>query len=110
VLFRSRGCHIFEAGYDIRGEENIHIYLKKFDELIGIDNIKLIHLNDSKKDMGLKVDRHANIGDGFIGEKSLLFFAKIFHKRNVPIILETPIEKQDDDLKMIIYKLKNNHF
>jgi deoxyribonuclease-4 len=99
-------CHIFEAGYDIRGTNHIKTYIKKFDDLIGIKNIKLIHLNDSKKEIGLKVDRHANIGEGYIGEDSLIYFALYFYKKNIPIILETPHDKIIDDMKKILYKMK----
>lgn len=97
-------CHIFSAGYDIRNTNTIEQYLDRFNELIGLENIKLIHLNDSKNDIGQKLDRHANLGQGYIGEKSLLHFANIFIKLNVPIILETPSEHILDDL----IKLKNN--
>lgn len=96
-------CHIFEAGYDIRDEIKIKKYLKMFDELIGEENIKLIHLNDSKKDIGLKVDRHANLGKGFIGGEPLVYLTKYFNKINIPVILETPTDGQEDDIKMLIY-------
>lgn len=91
-------CHIFSAGYDIRNENTIEQYLDRFNELIGLENIKLIHLNDSKNDIGQKLDRHENLGQGYIGKKALLHFAKIFIKLHVPIILETPSEHILDDL------------
>lgn len=91
-------CHIFAAGYDITNKNNIKMYFDEFDELIGLENIKLIHLNDSKKEIGSKVDRHANIGSGFIGKEPLKLISLMFNKLNVPIILETPHEKQNDDL------------
>lgn len=100
-------CHIFSAGYDIRNANTIEQYLDRFNELIGLENIKLIHLNDSKNDIGQKLDRHENLGNGFIGKKALLHFAKIFIKLNVPIILETPSEHIIDDLHTLI-KLKTN--
>ena len=94
-------CHIFAAGYDITNKNNIKIYFDQFDKLIGLQNIKLIHLNDSKKDIGSHIDRHANIGYGFIGKHTLLLIANIFKKLNVPIILETPYNKQIDDIILI---------
>jgi len=94
-------CHIFAAGYDIRGEKNITTYIKYFDEQIGIEHIKLIHLNDSYKDLSSKVDRHSNLGDGFIGENSLLLIANLFKKINVPLILETPSTGILKDLELI---------
>lgn len=94
-------CHIFVAGYDIRTKNNINKYFNKFNKLIGIEQIKLIHLNDSKKDIGSHVDRHDNIGDGFIGHKSLLQIVDLFYRLNIPMILETPINKQNDDMRLL---------
>lgn len=81
-------CHIFSAGYDISTVPKCKIYLDTFNKLIGLEHIKLIHLNDSKKEVGSHVDRHENIGKGFIGKKSLVYFCKLFHRLEVPIILE----------------------
>lgn len=83
-------CHIFAAGYDIKTKKNIDIYLSNFENLIGLNNIALIHLNDSKKDLGSRVDRHESLGKGYIGEKGLKYFIDIFKKNNTPIVLETP--------------------
>ena len=71
----------------------IKIFLQKFDELIGIKHIKLIHLNDSERKLGSMIDRHANIGFGHIGKKSLACVAKFFIKHNIPIILEAKISE-----------------
>jgi deoxyribonuclease-4 len=94
-------CHIFSAGYDIRNENTVEQYLDKFNELIGLEHVKLIHLNDSKNDIGSKLDRHENIGDGYIGESSLLYFAKKFIDLGAPIILETPGENIFNDLQKL---------
>jgi deoxyribonuclease-4 len=94
-------CHIFAAGYDIRGEDNIKSYIKYFDEQIGLEHIKLIHLNDSYKDLASKVDRHSNLGEGFIGKDSLIMMANLFKKLNVPLILETPSTGILKDLEKI---------
>lgn len=83
-------CHIFASGYDIRTKGTIDMYLDTFEELIGLKNIALIHLNDSKKDLGSNVDRHESLGKGYIGKIGLKYFADFFKKMNVPIILETP--------------------
>jgi deoxyribonuclease-4 len=88
-------CHIFSAGYNIKNVTNIKSFLKKFNKLIGLEHIKLIHLNDSKNDVGSHIDRHENIGQGYIGKKSLLYIFKIFNKSKVPIILETPDNNLD---------------
>jgi len=95
-------CHIFASGYDISTDNGVKNYFDSFNKLIGIEHIKLIHLNDSKKECGSKVDRHSNIGNGFIGQKTLILIKNMFSKLEVPIILETPIENQDKDLKLIL--------
>lgn len=94
-------CHVFAAGYDLSKEASVLLYLEAFEELIGLRYINLIHLNDSKNEVGSNIDRHENIGDGKIGKDSLLFIAKYFNKLNVPIILETPSLHLYRDLKML---------
>jgi deoxyribonuclease-4 len=94
-------CHIFSAGYDISNKERISIFLDMFDRMIGLTHIKLIHLNDSKNEIGAKIDRHENIGKGFIGKNALKIIGKIFNSVNVPIILETPDKYLMDDIKII---------
>jgi deoxyribonuclease IV len=83
-------CHIFSAGYDIRTKEKIKMYLEEFEELIGVRYITLIHLNDSKSEIGSRLDRHQNIGKGYIGLKGLKLIFKYFKSINKYIILETP--------------------
>jgi len=92
-------CHVFVAGYDFRTEATYNNMWKKFDQIIGIKNIKVIHINDSKKILGSRVDRHEDIGKGKLG---LNFFRLIFNDKrffNVPKILETTKETLADDLK-----------
>lgn len=95
-------CHIFASGYDISNKSGIDQYFSKFNKLIGIKHIKLVHLNDSKKECGSKVDRHENIGKGFIGETSLLLIKNMFMDLGVPIVLETPISGQQNDFEIIL--------
>lgn len=95
-------CHIFSAGYDVRGNKNIIKFFKHFDLVIGLDKIKLAHLNDSQNDIGSKIDRHANYGEGNIGNSSIILLADFFKKLGVPIILETPSEKIQNDMEKII--------
>lgn len=80
-------CHIFVAGYDIRTEEGWKKTLQEFDQIVGLDYLSAFHLNDSVKDFGSKVDRHADIGQGKIGIDS---FRYIMQNTNVPKYLETP--------------------
>ena len=93
-------CHIFQAGYDLRDIKIVNTYLKEFDRLIGLRYIGLVHLNDSKNELGSKLDRHENLGEGYIGKNSLLFISKFFMKNNVPLVLETrDNSKYKDEIK-----------
>lgn len=85
-------CHIFASGYDISSKKGIKDYLKKFDDLIGIEHFKLLHLNDSKKPCGSRVDRHEQIGFGHIykeDKSGLAYLVNFCKKQNIPMILET---------------------
>jgi len=87
-------CHAFAAGYDLRAREAIDETLKRFDEIIGLDKLKVIHVNDSKGDLGSGIDRHEHIGMGKIGERG---FFELFHHpviRPLPLILETPVDSR----------------
>jgi len=83
-------AHIFQAGYDISTEEGYRNTMNEFDEMIGIDYIKVIHINDSKTSLGSRVDRHESVGKGHIGIKAfeLLMNDKRFLK--IPMVIETP--------------------
>ncbi len=83
-------CHIFQAGNDISDVSKTNIYLKKFDNLIGLKYIGLIHLNDSLNQLGFHIDRHESLGKGHIGHEVLRYISKFFIEQCVPIILETP--------------------
>ena len=92
-------CHAFAAGYDIADTEALAGLMDKIDKLIGMDKIKLIHLNDAKKGLGSGVDRHWHIGEGEIGSTGLrrLINNPAFCK--IPLILETPKKSEEDDLR-----------
>ncbi len=83
-------CHIFAAGYDIRTQEALDKTLKQFDQVIGLKRLYAIHINDSKRELGSKRDRHACIGKGFIGLSG--FHALVRHPKvnHLPMYLETP--------------------
>lgn len=83
-------CHIFAAGNDIRSEKGTDIFFGIINDAIGIDKIKLCHVNDSKGELGLNLDRHQNIGKGEIGKKAIINIVKFMKKLDVPLILETP--------------------
>ena len=94
-------CHIFAAGYDLTSIMKIKLYLEVFDELIGINNIYVVHFNDSLKGVGSKRDRHANIGKGEIGLKNLKYIFKYFKSLYIPIILETPENNSKLELEIL---------
>lgn len=94
-------CHIFAAGYDLKDQPNFDSTFKKFDEILGLEKIKLFHINDSKKGLGSKVDRHENILAGQIGEYA---FRRIMNDNqfiNIPKIIETPKDDLSEDAKNI---------
>ncbi len=83
-------CHVFAAGYDIRTKDAYEETMKKFDDTIGISNLKVFHLNDSKNDLGTKKDRHEHIGKGYIGIDGFRFLVNDERFDDRPMILETP--------------------
>jgi len=94
-------CHAFAAGYDLRNEKNVKDVFEKFDSEIGLKHIKIIHLNDSKGELGCHLDRHEHIGLGHIGEAGLSQVVKLANKNKIPIILETPIDERRTDFENI---------
>ena len=102
-------CHIFAAGYDIRTQKAYNETIKRFDEIVGIKKIKAIHINDAKKGLGSKLDRHEHIGKGEIGLEG---FKNIINDKRfdrIPLILETPKDEEMEWDKMnlaILKKLK----
>ncbi len=92
-------CHAFVAGYDFRTKKTYENMWKEFDRIIGLGKLKIIHINDSKKELGSRVDRHADIGKGKIQLNAfrLLFNDKRFF--HIPKILETPQKNLDDHLR-----------
>jgi len=83
-------CHAYAAGYDLVSPVKYDETFARFDDVIGLSRLKCFHLNDSKKPLGSRVDRHANLGDGFLGWE--VFYRLINDDRfgNLPMILETP--------------------
>ena len=94
-------CHAFVAGYDLRTKEDVTKAIKKFDDSIGLENLKILHLNDSKGELNSNRDRHDHIGLGEIGKEGLGEIVKIMNKNNIPIVLETPIDDIRDDFENI---------
>jgi deoxyribonuclease IV len=88
-------AHLFAAGYDFRGRKYA-AFRKEVDRLLGIRRVKVLHLNDSKKDLGSRVDRHDHIGHGKIGLEGFRPFVRDKAFASIPKILETPKEKAPD--------------
>ncbi|GIV15681.1 MAG: putative endonuclease 4 [Armatimonadota bacterium] len=83
-------CHVFVAGYDIRTPDALSATLDEFDRVIGLDRLKVIHVNDAKKPLGSRVDRHEHIGDGELGRETFRILLQEPRLMHVPVILETP--------------------
>ncbi len=95
-------CHIFAAGYDISTEHGYNETMELFGDIIGFDKLAAIHMNDSKKPLGSRVDRHEHIGKGAIGEMGFRCIMRDERLVNVPKILETP---KGEDLQEDIMNL-----
>ena len=90
-------CHLLAAGFDIATPTGLRATVHSAESLLGLDNVRVFHVNDSKAPLGSRVDRHANIGEGHI---PLAAFHRILRHpklRGKPFILETPIDEPGDD-------------
>jgi len=85
-------CHAFVSGYNIKTTEGYEETFSKFDNIVGFKYLKGIHLNDTKKELGTKVDRHDSIGKGFLGQNTFSMIMNDSRFDNLPLILETPDE------------------
>jgi len=83
-------CHVFAAGYDLRSPEAYAATMARFDALIGLERIQLIHANDSKRELGSRVDRHDHVGRGQLGEEAFANLLTDPRLASVPVVLETP--------------------
>ena len=106
-------CHVHDAGYHVA--DGFDDVLNEFDKIVGVDRIKVVHVNDSKNERGAGKDRHENIGFGHIGFKALHYV--VFHEEfaEIPKILETPYVGEDKKNKRPPYKfeiemIKNGSF
>ena len=97
-------AHTFAAGYDISTEDGFTETFEMFDNIVGFDKLFAMHVNDSKKELGSRVDRHESLGDGFIGWKPFELIMKDVRFDGIPLILETP---NPDRWPEEIRKLKN---
>lgn len=92
-------CHTFVAGYEFHTQKKYEQLWQKFDKTIGMQRLKAIHVNDSKKEHNSRVDRHEHIGEGKIPEKAFELLMKDPKLISVPKILETPKNDNSDDIR-----------
>jgi deoxyribonuclease-4 len=83
-------CHLFAAGYEIRGRKAYEETMRQLHGLVGLQYVKCIHLNDSQRELGSRVDRHAHIGRGQIGLEGFRLLINDPRLEHIPMILETP--------------------
>ena len=95
-------CHVHDAGYDIKND--LSGVLTQFDKTVGLDRIKVLHINDSKNPVGAHKDRHENFGFGEIGFDALMNVIHVPEFKNLPKILETPWIKVKDKVQIAPYK------
>ncbi|MGN7178380.1 deoxyribonuclease IV [Cytobacillus sp. SAFR-174] len=95
-------CHTHDAGYDIVND--FDGVLEEFDKVVGLDRLKVLHINDSKNERGMRKDRHANIGFGHIGFSALNYIVHHPQLKDIPKILETPYVGEDKNNKRAPYK------
>lgn len=97
-------CHVFAAGYDISGKTGWRKLMSELEATVGLARLKAIHLNDSRKPCGSRVDRHAHIGRGEIGEAA---FERVMRDRRlarIPKVLETPKENEMDAVNLALLR------
>jgi len=102
-------CHLFASGHDLRTKTVVDKTLEKLDNVVGLRELKFIHLNDSKGPLGSNLDRHEHIGLGHIRTEGLAAFLNHRAVRGLPVIMETPIdEKRGDEqnLKIVLEMMK----
>lgn len=92
-------CHGFAAGYDIRTVDGVDALAAELQETVGLDRLKGIHLNDCLRELGSHVDRHWHIGEGQIGEAGFRSFLNHPRFRDIPKIMETPKETDEDEVR-----------
>jgi len=101
-------CHVFSAGYEVRNKKDYEKTFEEFEKNIGINKLKVFHLNDSKGDLESRIDRHQHIGEGYLGLKPFRFIINDKRFQNIPMIIETPKDggyKKDIDNLTILRSL-----
>jgi deoxyribonuclease-4 len=94
--------HAFSAGYDLRDKESVSETLREFDRVIGFRWLRVVHINDSRVDLGKGRDIHEHIGLGYIGEDGFRYLLSDQRIRRLPLILETPVDDRREDVGNIM--------
>jgi deoxyribonuclease-4 len=94
-------CHVFAAGYPLAPEADYQATMAAFDRVIGLKRLRVFHVNDSKRPLGSRVDRHAHIGQGCLGLEPFRLLVNDPRFRDRPMILETPKEEQGKDMDAV---------
>jgi deoxyribonuclease IV len=105
-------CHLYASGYDLRTKEDVNIMFDKIKAILGLREMKIVHLNDSKGGLGSNLDRHEHIGLGSIGVEGITAFVNHVAVKALPIIMETPIDKtrgDEQNLKVVLNIIKERH-
>ncbi len=100
-------CHVFAAGYDLRTPAAYRETMQRFEETIGLDALRAIHLNDSKRELGSRVDRHEQIGAGRLGLRAFDLLLNDARLGDVPMILETPKGKDYAEDRVNLARLRS---
>jgi deoxyribonuclease-4 len=103
-------CHAFACGYDLRTSGKVIETMNNFNEIINIENLKVLHLNDSKGKINENRDRHQHIGLGSIGKEGMAEFLKYKYFQNIPIIMETPndgMRGDKENMKVVLDLIKD---
>lgn len=94
-------CHLLASGYDVASAAGLKRAIAEAEKVLGLDLVRLIHANDSKGALNSHLDRHANIGEGQIGEKGFRRILAHPALRSKPFILETPVDEEGDDQRNV---------
>lgn len=97
-------CHLFAAGYDIGNEEGYELVMEGASQILGMDNVRAFHLNDSKRELGSRVDRHEHIGQGEIGLEAFRRLVNDRRFNNIAMVLETPGDDSDFERNLKLLK------
>jgi deoxyribonuclease-4 len=100
-------CHALAAGYEFRTPDSYQTMIDNFDDAVGLERLRVFHLNDSQKDLGSHVDRHDHIGAGCIGLEPFGFFLNDERFAAVPFLLETPVDDDPGDNRRNLERLRS---